>query len=185
MLAYEAQSLTLAEALGERPTGTKRSFTGAAIGARAGYRVSRGLAFEILGSVGQTGSTYQISVQATDSTTKVTHWELVPALRFATNGPVRFTLATGVGLHGMIVSADIHTTTGLTDTSTHKGSGLSATWLVDLGMQFDIGPVFLEFVGVFDTYGVGTTRDDSTNDRFFLASPSTRGGVRAGLGLQF
>jgi hypothetical protein len=52
-------------------------------------------------------------------------------------------------------------------------------------MQIDIGSVFLEIVGVFDTYGVGTTRDDSTNDRFFLASPSTRGGVRVGLGLQF
>lgn len=186
MLAYEAQSLTLAQVLGERPTGTKRSFTGASIGARAGYRVSRGLAFEILGSAGQTGSSYAISEAAAESSTKVTHWELVPGLRFATNGPVRFTLGTGVGVHGMIVSADIHTATGLAGMqTTHKGSGISATWLVDLGMQIDIGSMFLEISGVFDTYGVGTTRDDSTDDRFFLASPSTRGGLRVGVGFQF
>jgi hypothetical protein len=52
-------------------------------------------------------------------------------------------------------------------------------------MQIDVGSVFLEIVGAFDTYGVGTARDDSTNDRFFLASPSTRGGLRGGLGFQF
>ena len=186
MLAYEGQSLTLTEVLGERAGGTKRSFAGAALGARVGYRVSRGFGFELLGSVGQTGSTYAITNAAGQSSTTVTHWEVVPALRFATSGPVRFTAGTGVGVHGTIVSADIKTASGLTGTeTTHKGSGISATWLVDLGMQIDIGPVFLEIAGVFDTYGVGTARDDKTNDRFFLASPSTRGGLRVGLGLQF
>ena len=186
MLAYEGQSLTLAQALGERPTGTKRSFTGASVAVRVGYRVSRGVAFELLGTVGQTGSTYQLSNAAAESSTKVTHWELVPNLRFATSGPVRFTAATGFGLHGTSVSADIHTATGLAGMqNTYKGSGLSATWLVDLGLQIDIGSVFLEIAGVFDTYGVGTTRDDQTDERFFLASPSTRGGLRVGLGFQF
>ncbi|MDB5217438.1 MAG: hypothetical protein JWO86_5365 [Myxococcaceae bacterium] len=186
MLAYEAQSLTLSDALGERPQGTKRSFAGAAIGVRAGYRLSRGFGLELLSSVGQTGSTYAISSAAAQSSTTVTHFELVPALRFVTNGAVRFTVGTGVGLHDTIVSADIHTATGLNGAqSTHKSYGLSATWLVDLGMQIDIGPTFLEIVGVFDTYGVGTARDDRTNARFFLASPSTRGGLRVGLGLQF
>jgi hypothetical protein len=186
MLAYEGQSLTLSEVLGEHAGGTKRSFSGAAVGVRAGYRVSRGFGFEAIGGVGQTGATYAITNAAGQSSTTVTHWEVVPALRFATNGPVRFTVGTGVGVHGTFVSADIKTAGGLTGMhSTHKASGLSATWLVDLGMQIDIGPVFLELAGIFDTYGVGTVRDDTTHDRFFLASPSTRGGLRVGLGLQF
>ena len=110
----------------------------------------------------------------------------MPNLRFTTNGPVRFTAATGFGVHGTSVSADINTATGLTGMqSTYSGSGLSATWLVDLGLQIDIGSVFLEIAGVFDTYGVGTTRDDTTDERLFLASPSTRGAMRVGLGFQF
>jgi hypothetical protein len=190
MLAYEGQSLTLTEVLGERAGGTKRSFSGAAVGLRAGYRVSRGFGFEAIGGVGQTGTTYTITSAAGqapgESSTTVTHWEVVPALRFATSGPVRFTMGTGIGLHGTIVSADIKTAGGLSGMqSTHNASGLSATWLVDLGMQIDIGPTFLEIAGIFDTYGVGTVRDDKTHDRFFLASPSTRGGLRVGLGLQF
>ena len=185
MLAYEAQSLTLTQALGERPVGTKRSFAGASVGARAGYRVSRGVAFELLGTVGQTGSTYTLSTAALESSTTVTHWEAVPVLRFATNGSVRFTVGTGFGVHGTIVSADIHTVALKDVQNTYKGSGISATWLVDLGLQIDIGSMFLELAGIFDTYGVGTTRDDKTDERFFLASPSTRGGVRVGLGFQF
>lgn len=186
MVAYEAQSLTLAQALGERPTGTKRSFSGASIGVRAGYRVSRGVAFELLGNFGQTGSSYAITNAAAQSSTKVTHWELAPNLRFATTGPVRFTIATGFGVHDTNVSADIHTATGTSGMqNTYKGSGFSATWLVDLGLQIDIGSVFLEIAGNFDTYGVGTTRDDTTDQRFFLSSPSTRGGLRVGVGFQF
>jgi hypothetical protein len=186
MVAYEGQSLTLTQALGERATGMKRSLTGASIGVRAGYRVSRGVAFELLGNFGQTGATYALTNGAAESSTKVTHWELVPNLRFATTGPVRFTIATGFGVHDTNVSAEIHTATGtFSMQNTYKGSGLSATWLVDLGLQIDIGAVFLEIAGNFDTYGVGTTRDDTTNQRFFLASPSTRGALRVGLGFQF
>lgn len=187
MLSYEAQSLTLTQALKERPTGAKRSFSGASIGVRGGIRVSRGVAFELLGSVGQTGSTYAISNAAKDSSAKLTHWELAPVLRFATNGVVKFTVGTGIGVHGSIVSADIHVIDpqGRDMQNTYKGSGISATWLVDLGLQIDIGPTFLEIAGIFDTYGVGTTRDNDTNERFFLESPSTRGGLRIGLGFQF
>jgi hypothetical protein len=185
MLSYEAQSLTLSSALKERDAGTKRSFSGASVGVRAGHRVTRGVAFELLGSVGQTGSTYTLSNAAAESKTKVTHWEVVPAIRFAAGRAVRFTIATGFGLHGSIASADIHTIELKDVETTYKGSGLSATWLVDLGLQIDIGPVFLEIAGNFDTYGVGTTRDDTTNARFFLESPSTRGGLRIGLGFQF
>ena len=187
MVSFDAQSLTLSNALKERDAGTKRPFAGASIGVRAGHRMSRGVAFELFGNVGQTGSTYTLSGDGAESSTKVTHWEVVPAVRFATNGTVRFTVATGFGLHGSIVSADLHTLDdkGQAVTASAKGSGLSATWLVDLGLQIDIGPLFLEIAGNFDTYGVGTTRDDGTNARFFLESPSTRGGLRGGLGFQF
>lgn len=188
MIAYEGQSARLAPALGEGPTGTKRAFTGASIGVRAGYRVSRSFALELYGDVGQVTETYAIGSATTESKTKILHWQLTPMLRFATIGWIRFTTGTGVGVHGLAVDADIatkNTSTMTTTQATHKGSGVAASWLVDLGMQFDVGPLFLEAVAFFDMHGVGTTRDDATNERLLYSSPGTRAGIRAGLGIQF
>jgi hypothetical protein len=189
MLAYEGQSFRLSPLLGERAGGaggTKRPFTGGAVGVRAGYRASRVFALELYGDVGQLKETYQIAGAELESSTTVVHWQITPMLRFATLGGVRFTAATGFGAHGLIVDADIHTGTATAAKSfTRKGSGVAASWLVDLGMQFDLGPVFLEAVAFFDMHGVGTARDDDTNQRFFLSSPGTRAGLRVGLGISF
>jgi hypothetical protein len=186
MLAYEGQSLRLAPVLGEHAGGTKRAFTGGSLGLRAGVRASRSFALEMYGDVGQVSETYAIAAGAGDSTTKVIHWQLTPTLRFATIGHVRFTTATGIGIHGLIVNADIRTKpTTEVITTTHKGSGIGASWLVDMGMQFDVGSVFLEAVAFFDMHGIGSTRDDDTNQRMLYSSPGTRAGVRVGLGLQF
>jgi len=186
MIAYEGQSMRLAPALGENAGGTKRAFTGASVGVRAGYRASRSFALELYADVGQVSETYTISPATTESTTKIVHWQLTPMLRFATIGSIRFTTATGVGVHGLVVDADVATRSLATTTSaTHKGSGVSASWLVDLGVQFDVGPLFLEAVAFFDMHGVGATRDDATNEELFSSSPATRAGVRVGLGIQF
>jgi hypothetical protein len=186
MIAYEGQSMRLGPALGENAGGTKRAFTGASFGVRAGYRASRSFALELYADVGQVTETYAISPATTESTTKIIHWQVTPMLRFATIGPIRFTTATGVGVHGLSVDADVATKSLSTTTkANHKGSGVSASWLVDLGMQFDVGPLFLEAVAFFDMHGVGTTRDDATNERLLYSSPGTRAGVRAGLGIQF
>jgi hypothetical protein len=69
--------------------------------------------------------------------------------------------------------------------ASHKGSGVAASWLLDMGMQLDVGPLFLEGVAFFDMHGVGTTRDNDTNERLLYSSPGTRAGVRIGLGIQF
>ena len=186
MLSYDGQSMRLAPALGENAGGTKRAFTGASIAVRAGYRASRSFALELYADGGQISESYMISPSTTESTTKIVHWQVTPMLRFATIGPVRFTTATGFGVHGLVVNADIATTSlGKTTTTTHKGSGVSASWLVDLGMQFDVGSLFLEAVAFFDMHGVGTTRDNDTDARLLYSSPGTRAGVRAGLGIQF
>lgn len=188
MLAYEGQSMRLAPVLGEGAAGTKRAFTGASVGVRAGYRASRSFALELYGDVGQVSESYTISQASKESTTKIIHWQVTPMLRFATIGWIRFTTATGVGVHGLVVDADVATRTlpaTTTTTATHKGSGVSASWLVDLGMQFDVGSLVLEAVAFFDMHGAGTTRDDATNERLFYSSPATRAGVRAGLGIQF
>ncbi len=188
MIAYEGQSMRLAPALGEGAAGAKRAFTGASFGVRAGYRVSRSFALELYGDVGQVSETYAISPATKESKTKILHWQLTPMLRFATIGWIRFTTGTGVGVHGLSVDADIatkNTVTMATTQATHKGSGVAASWLVDLGMQFDVGPLFLEGVAFFDMHGVGTTRDDTTNARLFYSSPGTRAGIRVGLGIQF
>ena len=191
MLAYEGQSVRLAPALGERGAGAKRAFTGASLGVRAGYRASRSFALELYADVGQVSETYMISPATTESTTKILHWQVTPMLRFATVGWIRFTTATGFGVHGLVVDADIatkmtsSTMPATTSRATHTGSGVSASWLVDLGMQFDVGPLFLEAVAFFDMHGVGTTRDDVTNERLLYSSPGTRAGIRVGLGIQF
>jgi hypothetical protein len=99
---------------------------------------------------------------------------------------VRFTVATGIGAHGLSVDADVNRGAGITAKSrSRNGSGVAASWLVDLGMQLDVGRLFLEAVAFFDMHGVGTTRDDATNERMFLSSPGTRAGLRAGLGIPF
>ncbi len=188
MIAYEGQSMRLAPALGEGTAGAKRAFTGASIGVRAGYRASRSFALELYGDVGQVRETYAISPATAESTTKIVHWQLTPMLRFTTIGWIRFTTGTGVGVHGLAVDADVATKNTLTMTTTratHKGSGVAASWLVDLGMQFDVGPLFLEAVAFFDMHGVGTTRDNATNERLLYSSPGTRAGIRVGLGIPF
>jgi hypothetical protein len=188
MIAYEGQSLRLASILGDERSsgGTKRQFTGVAFGMRAGYRLSRVLAVELYGDVGQLSGSYAISSGAEESRVRVVHWQVAPMLRFATAGVVRFTVATGIGAHGLSVEADINRGAGTAATSrSRNGSGVAASWLVDLGMQLDVGRLFLEAVAFFDMHGVGTTRDDATNERMFLSSPGTRAGLRAGLGIPF
>ncbi len=154
---------------------------------RGGYRLGKNFALELHGEVGQVGSTYTIT-EATkgESSTKVIHWQLTPGLRFSTPGGIRFIGAMGVGLHGQVVDASIVTTEGtVTATRNVKGSGVSASWLGEVGIQFDVGPLFIEGTGFLDVHGVGTTRDDATNQRLFLSSPSTRSGIRLGLGIPF
>ena len=187
MLAYDGQSVRLSPFLGERAGGTKRSFTGGTFGVRVGFRLSRVLALELYGDVGQLKESYALTAQAAESSTKIVHWQLTPMLRFATSGSFRFTVASGFGVHGLSLAADLVTGTGTAAMSkTIKGTGTSASWLVDLGMQLDIGSVlFLEAVAFFDMHGVGSTRDEVTNQRLMLSSPGTRAGIRAGLGIQF
>lgn len=182
MLAYEAQGLRLANILG----GSKRQFAGGAVAVRGGYRVSKNFALELFGEVGQVAETYMIAPAITNSTTRVTHWQLTPVLRFATAGFIRFTAGTGVGLHGLSVSADLKTGNAMASKETSvKGSGVAASWLTDLGIQVDVSSVFLEAATFFDMHGVGTTRESVTNERMFLSSPSTRAGIRVGLGINF
>lgn len=186
MLAYEGQSFRLSTELGERAGGAKRPFSGASGGLRVGYRASRAFALEIYGDVGQLSESYAITPQAAESDTKVVHWQMTPVLRFSTIGHFRFTMATGIGVHGLSVTSDVRTGSFATAaTRKHEGSGVAASWLVDLGMQFDVGSLFLEAVAFFDMHGVGTVRDNETNARLFLSSPGTRAGIRFGLGIPF
>ena len=185
-LSYAGQSLRISRELGERSGGSKRNFTGGAISLRGGYRLGKNFALEVHGEVGQVGSTYTIPDAKGESSTKVIHWQLTPGVRFSTPGGIRFIAGMGAGLHGQVVDASIVTTEGTT-TSTRpvKGSGVSASWLGDIGLQFDVGSLFIEGAGFLDAHGVGTTRDDTRSQRIFLSSPSTRAGVRLGLGIPF
>lgn len=185
-LSYDGQSFRVASVLGERSDGAKRQFTGGAVGVRGGYRVTRIFALELYGDVGRLEDDYTITSATAESSTTVVHWQITPMVRFATVGKVRFTAATGFGAHGLVVDADINTGAAAAAKSfTRKGSGVAGSWLLDLGLQIDVGSLFLEAVAFFDMHGVGTTRDSDTNERMFLSSPGTRTGLRVGLGIPF
>jgi hypothetical protein len=131
-----------------------------------------------------------------ETETSMTQWHLMPMVRFVTSGKVRFTSGTGIGVHGVTVetiapaAAVPGTTTSSRSTRTQKGKGTGASWIVDAGIQLDIGTLFLEGVAFFDLHGVGTVRAEDENaqqqrERFLLSSPAVRFGGRIGLGIPF
>jgi len=181
-------SYRLGAPLGEpSPYGTRRDFGGGTLGVRFGYFVgNRYFAIEIDGEVGRMEKNYKINDTAVrDTETGITNWQLTPMLRFTAprDGKVRFTAGTGVGLHGLAVEAKVAEPTR---TVTKKGNGLGYSWLIDAGLQIDLGPVFLEgaiFLNVHSTQGVRD--DDLDKPRLLYASPATRGGARLGIGFVF
>lgn len=182
-VALFGTSYRLAEPLGEVPSGERRSFGGASIGARGGYRLSRWIAIEALLEAGVLGAKYKVSPSDPRETdTSITLWRLMPVLRFTTPGKVRFTAGTGFGLAGAQVTAKLGRGPNVVE---QKGSGVGLSWLVDGGVQFDAGPLFLEGVLFFDVHGTGAVKDVDDDKRYLQASPALRGGLRAALGIQF
>jgi hypothetical protein len=181
--AIDAASYRLGVPLGERtPYGERRPFVGVALGGRVGYLFAKTFAIEGLLEVGGMNARYKIHpTDQLESETTIAHWQLTPMLRFVSPGKVRFTAATGFGLHGLGVESKL-SQPGSTLTKTGSGAGFS--WVADAGMQFDVGPLFLEGALFLNVHGVGPARDDDPpEDRFFYASPAARGGLRLGLGI--
>ncbi len=181
-LAYVEQNLRLAPLLGERVGGAKRSFSGGTLAVRGGYRASKNFAVELHAELGRIQASYTIAPSPLPSSTSVVLWQLAPVLRFYTQGHVRFTMATGLGLHGLSVNASVNSADSAAKIV--EGRGITASWLADAGLQLDVGPIFLEALGFAVVQGVGA-RDDVAKQRMILSSPSTRAGVRVGLGILF
>ncbi|MBS2015495.1 MAG: PEGA domain-containing protein [Deltaproteobacteria bacterium] len=190
-VAGATESLRFAPALREPVGGERRSVGGFAVGARAGLRLGRFFSLEILGEGGTQSAKYNVAPESGARSMSITHWMFLPALRFSTEGTVHFTMATGLGVSGRSVECELPAirTTSTTTTlaaETKTGSGVGVGWLLDLGVQFDLGAsLFLEAVGFIDMHGIGPVRDDASGERLFFASPATRIGARVGLGIQF
>lgn len=183
---YVEQNLRLAPVLGERVGGSKRTFKGITLGVRGGYQLSKNFSLELLGEIGELRATYSIGAEATSTKTRVRLLQIAPMLRFSTDGHVRFTTSTGFGIHGLIVTTDAsEDSVNSGRAKTIEGRGASLSWLADMGIQFDAGPIFLEVVGGAVVHGVGTARDEDTNLRMILSSPSTRALGRLGIGFFF
>lgn len=184
--AVDTVSYRLGVPLGEPPEhGTRRSnFLGVSVGGRLGYLLAKTFALEALAELGGLKAKYKIrESDQLESETNVAHWQLTPMARFLTPGKVRFTAATGFGVHGLAVESKI---AQVGSTLTKKGSGIGFSWVLDAGIQADAGPVFLEGVLFVDVHGTGPVRDDDPPEaRFLYASPATRGGLRLGLGIPF
>ncbi|MBX3230690.1 MAG: PEGA domain-containing protein [Labilithrix sp.] len=179
--ALEGASYRFSDDLGETPpSGERRGVAGLAVGGRFGFLLNKVIALEAFVAVGQDATTYKLPSANEERTTQLTHWQLTPSIRFQTPGKSRFTAATGFGVHGLTVESTAP------NGVTRKGSGVAASWLIDAGGQFDLGPLFLEACLFFDVHGVGSVADDAAPDsRFLLASPAVRGGLRVGLGIPF
>lgn len=189
MVSVDTQTLRLTSTLGELPEGRRRTFTGGSFAVRGGLRLSRFFAAELYADVGLATAKYQLpssnsgeTLVSQESETRITHFQVTPELRFSTAGKVRFTTATGVGLHGNAISASLARSSPSREDK--DGSSLTASWLMDAGIQFDVGSLILEGAGFVDVRGVGSVRDDDGN-RLLLDSPAARLGVRFGLGFSF
>lgn len=184
MAAVDGASYRLTPVLDEPAGGTRRGFGGLSIGARIGYLASRIIGVELLAEIGDMTAKYHTNVGGGgDSSTSVVHWQITPMVRLQTPGKVRFTAGTGIGLHGLSVSSKLGRGTTTADES---GDGISASWLLDSGVQIDVGPLYLEGVLFVDVHGTGTvTSDDPGNPRLLYASPGSREGLRIGLGIPF
>ncbi len=173
----------------EEPGTERRDFTGGSLGARGGYRLSKLVSFEAIFEVGSMTAKYPGAKNPLiESSSRVTEVVLAPMVRFSTPGAARFVVGVGVGAQAMFTKATVPQTvqqpTPNGPTTEISGNGVSGTLQLDLGMQFDTGPVFFEGLLFADTYGVGKVKDDAGR-RLFLASPGVRGGLRIGLGIQF
>lgn len=185
-LAAFGVSYRLAEPLGEVPSGERRSFGGLSIGVRGGYRFSRWISGELLGELGGLRSKYKVSPSdARETETNITIARLMPVIRLTTPGKVRFVAGAGWGLALANIDAKVVRGAG---TENAKASGIGMSWLLDGGMQFDVGPLFLEGVIFVDIHGTAGPRGDSAtfdDARFLQASPAVRSGLRIGLGIPF
>lgn len=182
-IAVFGVSYRLAEPLGEAPSGERRNFPGISLSARAGHRFSKWVAGELYAEIGALGAKYKLSPADTrDTETNLTMWRLMPMVRLTTPGKVRFIAGTGLGLQGTAVDAKL---VQGASTAQKKGTGVGLSWVIDAGMQFDAGPIFMEGVLFFDVHGTGGVKDADTDQRFLQASPATRIGLRLGLGIPF
>ncbi len=182
-LALGGESLRLGEGAGEQPGGARRPFFGASLGVRGGVQIAKPLTVELRLETGSVTSRYQMDPGIPrDTKQTVTHLQLTPMLRLATPGKTRFTVGTGFGLHATTVASEI---ARQGSTERREGKGLAASWLIDAGAQFEVGPVFLEAVAFAEVHGVSNARDNVVFDRMLLASPAVRYGARGGVVVPF
>jgi hypothetical protein len=192
--SLEASSYRLSEKVGA-PTasGLRKTYGGGSLGGRVGFLLSKLFAIEGFVEVGVAGTTLDPAVSGGNKVkSTIAHWMVMPMLRFQTPGKVRFAAGTGVGVHGISMKQAEQLTSanalGGTNTSTGKttdAAGIAFAWLVDAGVQFDLGPLFLEAALFLNLHGVGPVEEDASNRRALLASPAVRSGLRVGLGIPF
>lgn len=180
--AVDGATLRLSGVLEQDLDGRRRTITGGSFGLHGGYRFSRWFSAELHADMGFSNAKYDRGVADTIETeTHVDHWQLVPMIRFATAGKVRLTTGAGAGVQHLSLDSRVYENPGTRDV---RGSGTAFTWLLDIGMAVDVGPVFLEGVFMGSLVDTKPVRDDQGR-RLLLDSPGTRIGFRLGLGVPF
>lgn len=189
----EGSSYRLSNAFGPTaPEGLRQGYGGASLGGRFGFLVTRHLALEFFVELGGGGGTFK-PAGGDEIASTVFHWMLMPMVRFQTPGKVRFAAGTGIGVHGLALENKLASTVTTTNDvgvttaqpNSTKASGIAAAWLLDAGVQFDMGPIWLEAMLFLNVHGVGPVEENVTSRRALLDSPGIRSGLRLGLGIPF
>lgn len=184
-LGLSTGTLRLTQAAGEIDASTRR-FTFPGLGLRGGYKFTRAFAIELHVELGGAKDSYSVRPSEPDVEASISHVQLTAMMRYMSLGHVRFMIGSGLGPSITTVETKFQKVTSSgAGTQTIKGSGFAFAWLLDLGMQFDVGPIFIEPALFVDVYGVGPTRDPGTTDRLLRSSPAARYGARFGLGFPF
>lgn len=163
--------------------GLRRVYPGVSIGGRFGFLANRYLAVEGMAELGLAVNTIKPATGVgPELQSTISHWVLMPAIRFQTPGKVRFMSGMGLGLQGLSLKNEPRD--GALGATTEAG-GVAFAWLIDAGAQFDVGPIFMEAAVFLNLHGVGSVEEDVSGRRALLASPAFRSGLRVGLGMPF
>lgn len=160
---------------------TSHGYGGGAVVVKGGWRVGKVMMLELWSELGaMKPSTYASGSSGQPAVVNVTYFDLGPELRFRTPGKFRFVAGMGLGFNYENVVA--HLPQDKVTTLNVKGSGTSALWVGELGVQLAAGKsFFFEASGFVSAFGTGAATD-ATNQRFFGSSPGARGGIRLYLG---
>ena len=174
---------------------SNHGFYGLSILAKVGRKLAKVLSLEIWAEIGgMKPGAYKVpnpsgasSAGNQDADVTFAYGQLGPEIKIHSVGKVQFFGGTGLGLEiDSVTINNLNSTEPVRDGHTNgptKAVGVEGAWLLETGMQVNFGERFFFQGSIFlDVSGNGNIKDSSSNDRYFVGGPWTRGGLRLQFG---